>query len=496
MTQTTLGTRHRTEGPIKNEQLNDTCNIGHKTQIRRADQEWTIEWHRQHWAQDTEPKGRSRMNNWMTQTTLGTRHKTEGPIKNEQLNDTDNIGHKKQNRRADQEWTIEWHRQHWAHDTEPKGRSRMNNWMTQTTLGTRHRTEGPIKNEQLNDTGNIRHKTQNRRADQEWTIEWHRQHWEQDTEPKGRSRVNNWMTQATLGTRHKTEGPIKNEQLNDTGNIGNKTQNRRADQEWTIEWHRQLWAQDTEPKGRSRVNNWMTQATLRTRHRTEGPIKSEQLNGTGNFGHKTQNRRADQEWTIEWHRQHWAQDTELKDRSRVNNWMTQTTLGTRHRTEGPIKNEQLNDTGNIGHKTQNRRTDQEWTIEWHRQLWAQDTEPKGWARVNNWMTQATLGTRHRTEGPIKSEQLNGTGNFGHKTQNRRADQELTIEWHRQHWAQDTEPKGRSRMNDWMTQATLGTRHRIEGPIKSEQLNNAGNIRNKTQNRRADQEWTIEWRRQH
>jgi hypothetical protein len=143
--------------------------------------------------------------------------------------------------------------------------------------------------EWTNDTGNIGHKTQNRRADQEWTIEWHRQHWEQDTEPKGRSRVNNWMTQATLGTRHKTEGPIKNEQLNDTGNIGNKTQNRRADQEWTIEWHRQHWAQDTEPKGRSRVNNWMTQATLGTRHRTEGPIKNEQLNDAVNIGNKTQN---------------------------------------------------------------------------------------------------------------------------------------------------------------------------------------------------------------
>jgi hypothetical protein len=33
------------------------------------------------------------------------------------------------------------------------------------------------------------------------------------------------MTQATLGTRHRTEGPIKNEQLNDAVNIGNKTQN-------------------------------------------------------------------------------------------------------------------------------------------------------------------------------------------------------------------------------------------------------------------------------
>ena len=92
--------------------------------------------------------------------------------------------------------------------------------------------------EWTNDTGNIGHKTQNRRADQEWTIEWHRQHWEQDTEPKGRSRVNNWMTQATLGTRHRTEGPIKNEQLNDAVNIGNKTQNEDKQNKQTH--HRKL----------------------------------------------------------------------------------------------------------------------------------------------------------------------------------------------------------------------------------------------------------------
>jgi hypothetical protein len=57
-------------------------------------------------------------------------------IKNEQSKDTDNIGHKTQNRdkqKDNQEWTIQRHRQHWSQDTDNNGHK------TQTTLVTRHR---------------------------------------------------------------------------------------------------------------------------------------------------------------------------------------------------------------------------------------------------------------------------------------------------------------------------------------------------------------------
>ena len=95
---------------------------------RRGNQEWTIQRHRQHWALDT-----------------------EGAIKNGQSRDTGNIGHQTR-----------------------KGKSRMENPGTQTTLGTRHK-----------------------RGTQEWTIQRHRQHWALST-----------------------EGAIKNGQSRDTDNIG------------------------------------------------------------------------------------------------------------------------------------------------------------------------------------------------------------------------------------------------------------------------------------
>ena len=79
--------------------------------------------------------------------------------------------------RGNQEWTIQRHRQHWELDTE-----------------------GAIKNGQSRDIGNIEHKTQ-----------------------KGKSRMDNPETQATLGTRH-----------------------RRGNQEWTIQRHRQKWELSTE----------------------------------------------------------------------------------------------------------------------------------------------------------------------------------------------------------------------------------------------------------
>ena len=41
------------------------------------------------------------------------------------------------------------------------------------------KTEGAIKNGHYRDTGNIR---ENRRSNQEWTIQIHRQHWDQDIE--------------------------------------------------------------------------------------------------------------------------------------------------------------------------------------------------------------------------------------------------------------------------------------------------------------------------
>ena len=72
--------------------------------------------------------------------------------------------------------------------------------------------------------------------------------------------------------------------------------------------------------------------------------------------------------------------------------------------------------------------------------------------MNNPETQVTLGTRQcftkealeKTKGTVKHEQSRDTGNIGHKTmfykrrfrENQRGSQALTIQRHRQHWAQD------------------------------------------------------------
>ena len=72
--------------------------------------------------------------------------------------------------------------------------------------------------------------------------------------------------------------------------------------------------------------------------------------------------------------------------------------------------------------------------------------------MNNPETQATLGKRQcftkealeKTKGTVKHEQSRDTDNIGHKTtfykrslrENQRDCQALTIQRHRQHWAQD------------------------------------------------------------
>ena len=133
--QTTLDSRNRT-GKIKNGQSKDTDNIGFKIQDGE-NQEWTIQRHRQHWIQDT-GRGKSRMDNPETQTTLDSRYRT-GKIKNGQSRDTDNIGFKIQDG-ENQEWTIQRHRQQWIQDTG-WGKSRMDNPETQTTMDSRYRTK-------------------------------------------------------------------------------------------------------------------------------------------------------------------------------------------------------------------------------------------------------------------------------------------------------------------------------------------------------------------
>jgi hypothetical protein len=147
-----LDSRYRT-GKIKNGQSSDTDNIGFKIQDG-GNQEWTIQRHRQHWIQDT-GRGKSRMDNPETQTTMDSRYRT-GKIKNGQSRDTNN-GFKIQDG-GNQEWTIQRHRQQWIQDTG-RGKSRMDNPETQTTLDSRYRT-GEIKNGQSRDTDNIGFKIQ------------------------------------------------------------------------------------------------------------------------------------------------------------------------------------------------------------------------------------------------------------------------------------------------------------------------------------------------
>jgi len=85
-----------------------------------------------------------------------TLEKTKGKIKNGQSRDTDNIGFKIQDG-GNQEWTILRHRQQWIQDTG-RGKSRMDNPETQTTMDSRYRT-GKIKN------GQSRHR-------QHWIRDW------------------------------------------------------------------------------------------------------------------------------------------------------------------------------------------------------------------------------------------------------------------------------------------------------------------------------------
>ena len=76
-------------------------------------------------------------------------------------------------------------------------------------------------NGQSRETGNIgytRHRTLDRRSDQEWTIQRNWQHWvhkTQDVRQKERSRMDNPDKLATLGTQDtgcQIEGAIKNGQ--------------------------------------------------------------------------------------------------------------------------------------------------------------------------------------------------------------------------------------------------------------------------------------------
>ena len=92
-----------------------------------------------------------------------TLEKTEGAINNRQSRDTVNIGHtrRRENRRGNQQWTIQRHWQHWPHKMKriPKGQSTMDNPETLATLTTQNeeKTEGAINNGQSRDTGNIGH---------------------------------------------------------------------------------------------------------------------------------------------------------------------------------------------------------------------------------------------------------------------------------------------------------------------------------------------------
>jgi hypothetical protein len=98
------------------------------------------------------------MDNPEIQTTLDSRYRT-GKIKNGQSRDTDNNGFKIQDG-ENQEWTIQRHRQHWIQDTG-RGKSRMDNPETQTTMDSRYRM-GKIKNGQSRDTDNNGFKIQDK----------------------------------------------------------------------------------------------------------------------------------------------------------------------------------------------------------------------------------------------------------------------------------------------------------------------------------------------
>ena len=111
---------------------------------------------------------------------------------------------------------------------------------TQATLGTIHRTKKNKTDGQYRETkatlGTI-HRTKTNKTDGQYretqatlgTI-----HRTKTNKTDGQYRE----THATLGTIHRNEGPIKNEQLNDTGNIGHQTQNEDKQNKQTH--HRKL----------------------------------------------------------------------------------------------------------------------------------------------------------------------------------------------------------------------------------------------------------------
>jgi hypothetical protein len=106
---------------------------------------------------------------------------------------------------------------------------------TLATLATQdeENTEGAINNGQSRDTGNIDHtkRRENRRGNQQWTIQRHWQHWPHKTKRilKGQSTLDNPETLATLTTQdeEKTEGAINNGQSRDTGNIATQDEEKQ-----------------------------------------------------------------------------------------------------------------------------------------------------------------------------------------------------------------------------------------------------------------------------
>jgi len=215
------------------------------------------------------PMWQSRMDIQKTQATWGKKYRT------------------KTNRGGNHEWTIQIHRQHVAHYTEPRltelaiknGHSK-----TQATCGTLYRTKT------------------NRGGNHEWRIQRHRQHVAQYTEPR------------------LTELAIKNGQSKDTGNMWHNIQSEdkprwqsRMDNPKTQATCGHNIQNENKPRWQSRMDNPKTQATCGTIYRT-----------------KT-NRGGNQEWTFQRHRQHMAQYT------------------ARRPTEVAIKNGQCKDTGKIWH---------------------------------------------------------------------------------------------------------------------------------------------------
>ena len=285
-------------------------------------------------------------------------------------------------------------RPHWAQETtKTKGQSRLYNPETQATLGTINRTKTKGQSRIYNPETQATLGTRNR------------------AKTKGQSRIYNHETQATLGTRNnKDKGTIKNIQSRDTGLIGHKKQQRQRDnQDYTIQRHRPYWAQETtKTKGQSRLHNPETQATLGTRNnKDKGTIKIIQSRDTGLIGHKKQQRQRDnQDYTIQRHRPHWAQETtKTKGQSRLYNPETQALLGTRNnKDKGTIKIIQSRDTGHIGHKKQSK-----------------------------------------DKGTIKIIQSRDTGLIVHKKQQRQRDnQDYTIQRRRPYWAQETEQRQRNK----------------------------------------------------